>query len=138
VIFLDGDIVRSILGEFSTHSREDRLRLAFIYARLCKNLSSQKVIVVIATVALFAEIHEWNRINLENYFEVFLDVPLDELRRRDPKGIYLGFEKGEISNVAGLDLEVDFPKSPHLHIKFEDGLSSTEAAEIIMGRIIAF
>jgi adenylylsulfate kinase-like enzyme len=135
VIFLDGDQLRSILGEFSTHSREDRLRLAFVYARLCKNLSSQKVMVVIATVALFAEIHEWNRINLENYLEVFLDVPIDELRRRDPKGIYQRFEKGLVSNVAGLDLEVDFPKSPHVHFKFEDGLNPKAMVEIIMNRI---
>ena len=137
VIFLDGDVLRSILGEITTHTREDRLRLAFIYSRLCKQLSSQKILVVIATVALFAEIHMWNRINLENYLEVYLDVPLDELRRRDPKGIYQKFEKGEATNVAGLDLQVDFPKSPHLHFKFEDGLNPMEMAEVIMHRVMA-
>ena len=132
VIFLDGDVLRSILGEITTHSREDRLRLAFIYARLCENLSSQKIFVVIATVALFAEIHKWNRNNLENYLEIYLDVPLHELRRRDPKGIYQRFDKGEATNVAGLDLEVDFPNSPHLHFKFEDGLNPMEMVEAIM------
>ena len=132
VIFLDGDVLRSILGEITTHTREDRLRLAFIYSRLCKQLSSQKILVVIATVALFAEIHMWNRINLENYLEVYLDVPLDELRRRDPKGIYQRFDKGEATNVAGLDLEVDFPDSSHLHFKFEDGLNPMEMVEAIM------
>jgi len=135
VIFLDGDSLREILGEFSTYSREDRLRLAFIYSRLCKSLASQNTNVVISTVALFHEIHGWNRENFPNFLEVFLDVPLEELRRRDPKRIYERFEKGEITNVAGLDLKVDFPSRPHLHFRFEDGLSSSEMVDIILNQV---
>ena len=134
VIFLDGDSLREILGEFSTHSREDRLRLAFIYSRLCKSLASQDINVVISTVALFHEIHDWNRVNFLDFIEIFLDVPLEELRRRDPKGIYDRFDKGEITNVAGLDLKVDFPSRPHLHFRFEDGLSSIEMVDVIMNQ----
>ncbi len=134
VIFLDGDSLREILGEFSTHSREDRLRLAFIYSRLCKSLASQDINVVISTVALFHEIHDWNRVNFLDFIEIFLDVPLEELRRRDPKGIYDRFDKGEITNVAGLDLKVDFPSRPHLHFRFEDGLSSIEMVDVILNQ----
>ena len=134
VVFLDGDSLREILGEFSTHSKEDRLRLAFVYSRLCKSLASQNINVVIATVALFHEIHDWNRVEIPNFLEIFLDVPLEELRRRDPKGIYKRFEKGEITNVAGLDLKVDFPHRPHFHFRFEDGLSSSEMVDIILNQ----
>lgn len=135
VIFLDGDSLREILGESSTHSREDRLRLAFIYSRLCKSLASQDINVVISTVALFHEIHDWNRVNFLDFIEIFLDVPLEELRRRDPKGIYDRFDKGEITNVAGLDLKVDFPSRPHLHFRFEDGLSSIEMVDVILNQV---
>ena len=132
VVFLDGDSLRKALGELSTHGREDRLRLASTYSRFCKYLADQNILVVIATVALFSEIHSWNRNNLSNYLEVFLDVPLDELKRRDPKGLYKKFQTGQLKNMAGLDLDVDFPNSPHLHFKHEQRLSPSEMAEIII------
>ena len=72
VVFLDGDNLRTILGEDSTHTRDDRLRLAFIYSRLCRSIAAQNVHVVISTVALFREIHVWNRENFDNLIEVFL------------------------------------------------------------------
>jgi cytidine diphosphoramidate kinase len=49
---------------------------------------------------------------LQGYFEAYLRVPLEELRRRDPKGIYRRFDAGEINNVAGLDLHIDEPEAP--------------------------
>ena len=123
VVMLDGDELREALGTTSNHSREARLGLAFKYARLAKMIASQGVKVVVGTVALFKEVHDWNRVNHPNYFEVYLKVPIEELRRRDPKGIYRRFDLGEINNVAGLDLEVDEPLNPDLIIDFEPGLS---------------
>jgi cytidine diphosphoramidate kinase len=132
VIFLDGDEIRQVLGEFTTHTREDRVRLASTYSKLCKYLADQNTTVVIATVALFKEVHSWNRANITKYVEVYLDVPLEELKRRDPKGIYKKFQNGELINVAGLDMRVDFPNSPHLHFKYEQCLSPIEMSEIII------
>ena len=82
------------------------------YAQLCRVLAKQDLTVVIATISLFKEIHSWNRTYLPNYFEIYLDVPLDELRRRDPKAIYQRFDYGEIKNVAGLDVDIDKPQNP--------------------------
>ncbi len=131
-ILLDGDDLRSVLGvPSSDFSREERLRLAFVYANLCKYLASQGVIVVIATIALFKEIHEWNEENLPNYCEVFLDVPLSVLADRDPKGLYEKFRRGEIRNVAGLDFEVDFPSNPDFVIGVEDKNRQETIREII-------
>ena len=135
VVFLDGDNLRTILGEDSTHTRDDRLRLAFIYSRLCRSIAAQNVHVVISTVALFREIHVWNRENFDNLIEVFLDVPIEELRRRDPKQIYKRFDEGNLNNVAGLDLKVDYPTNAHLHFRFEDGLSINAMVEIILTRM---
>jgi adenylylsulfate kinase len=132
VIFLDGDNLRFVLGELATHSREDRVRLAYTYARLCQMLCEQGVVVVIATVALFSEIHAWNRENLLGYFEIFLDVPISELRNRDPKGIYKQFDQGKIKNVAGLDLKVDFPSNPDLHFIFDPEIEVHEMAQTVL------
>ena len=110
----------------------ERKKIALTYSKLSRMMSLQGVTVVIATIALFKEIHTWNRKNIPGYIEVFLDVPLTELFKRDPKGIYKRAKSGKLKNVAGLDLEVDFPESPDLHFKFSEGKSSEELKEIIL------
>jgi cytidine diphosphoramidate kinase len=90
------------------------------YSRLCQLLSNQGFDVVIAVIGLFKEIHIWNRENISNYIEIFIDTPLDELKRRDPKGLYKMCGSGKIKNVAGMDLRIDFPVNPNIHIKWSD------------------
>jgi len=123
VVLLDGDELREIFRSSESieknHSRDARLSLAFSYSKLTKNIANQGINVVIATISMFHEVHEWNRKHLPGYFEVFISVPINELRRRDPKGIYKRFDAGEISNVAGLDLEVDVPSNPHYILRYE-------------------
>lgn len=131
VVFLDGDELRDVFGvaQFNqdNHLREKRIELAMQYSKICKLLASQGLIVVIATISLFHEVHKWNRSHIPGYIEVYLKVPLDELRRRDPKNIYKKYADGEISNVAGLDLHVDVPKNPDqvVEFKLEDCNAST-------------
>jgi adenylylsulfate kinase len=131
-IFLDGDDLRSVLGISGTDfSREERLRLAFIYADLCRYIASQGAVVVIATIALFKEIHNWNRTNLPNYLEVFIDIPLEVLEERDSKGLYESYRKGKIQHVAGLDFEVDFPTNPDVMVGVEVPNHQATASKIV-------
>ena len=66
------------------------------------------------------EIHKWNRENITNYSEIFIDTPLSELRKRDPKNIYRDAELGVVKNVAGIDLKIDIPSNPDIHLKWSD------------------
>lgn len=104
VLFLDGDELREIFGTSANNSqsytRQDRLTLALRYAALCRLLAEQHVHVVIATISLFREVHEWNRNNLKNYFQVYLKVPLEELARRDPKKIYSRYHAGDLEKAT--------------------------------------
>lgn len=119
MVKLDGDEIRAVVGAVSSHTRDDRMALAMRYSRLCKLLADQGFDVAIATISLFSEVHSWNRKNLPGYREIFLDVPLSELRKRDTKGIYSRAERNEIKDVAGLDLTVDFPENPHVRLLFD-------------------
>lgn len=136
VVLLDGDELRDVFGAVTAnetnHGREGRLALAMQYAHLCRLIASQGLTVVIATISLFREVHDWNRANLPGYFEVYLKVPVDELRRRDPKGIYRRFDAGELANVAGLDLSVDEPESADWVAAFESGQTATLLADKFM------
>ena len=140
VVLLDGDELRSVFDAVANnednHSRRGRLELALQYGRLCQLLSRQGIMVVIATISLFREVHEWNRKNLANYFEVFLDVPVEELRKRDPKGIYRQFEAGLLRNVAGLDLDVDKPTDSDWAVEFNAHRNVNELSDELVKKLI--
>ena len=134
VVLLDGDLMREAMGSSDGHDRAGRLSLAYKYAGLAKMIAIQDVTVVVSAVALFKEIHVWNRNNLPGYFEVFIKVNLNELRKRDPKGIYARYDKGQIKNVAGLDLDVDEPQKPDLLIEYASGQTPEKTVEKLWHR----
>ena len=121
-VLLDGDVLRNICKEVSSkeqsYSRNSRINLGLKYGLLCKTLSNQGFIVIIATIAMFDKIYAWNRQNLKNYLEIYLKVPLDELYMRDNKKIYQRYENGVLNNVAGLDLTIDEPISSDIVFDF--------------------
>lgn len=131
-LLLDGDELRATLNAATLLASNERIALAFCYARLCRLLAAQGVDVVIATISLFREAHAWNRENIPGYVEILLDVPLAELLRRDPKGLYARSRLGDALNVAGLDLAVQMPTSPDVVISFHPGQTADKAfAELL-------
>lgn len=140
VVTLDGDELREVFGAVAVnaqnHGREGRLALAMQYAHLCRVIAVQGLTVVIATISLFREVHAWNRANLPGYFEVYLKVPMKELRRRDPKGIYRRFDAGELKYVAGLDLPIDEPEASDWIVEFDPEHSVAVLAENLLNRLM--
>lgn len=138
-IMLDGDELREVFGAVTSnaqnHGRDARLTLAMQYAHLCRVLADQGLVVVIATISLFKEVHGWNRNNLPGYFEVYLKTPLEELRRRDPKGIYRRFDSGELTNVAGLDLSIDEPDEANWVVEFDPNRSVEILADELIHKL---
>lgn len=132
VVMLDGDELRQVFGAVAAnsqnHGRDGRLALAMQYAHLCRVIAAQGLTVVIATISLFREVHTWNRANLPGYFEVYLKVPVEELRRRDPKGLYRRFDAGELTHVVGLDLPIDEPEAADWIVEFDPERTVTALA----------
>ena len=119
-ILIDGDVMRNIISvnkNNESFTNESRKEMAFKYSQISSELASQGFCVITSVIGMFEDIYTWNRKNLPGYFEVFLDIPLQILKKRDNKGIYKKFAMGKIQNVAGLDLEVQKPAKPNLHIK---------------------
>lgn len=112
---LDGDDLRwAVSDPRCGHDRDSRIVNAYRISRLAKVLAEQDVSVIVSTMSLFHEVHRWNRRNLPCYFEVFLRVGLDTVRRRDPKGLYGKAEKGLMDNVGGVGIDVEEPLDPDL------------------------
>lgn len=116
-VLIDGDVVREMFGNDLDYSMEGRRRNADRICRLCKLLDGQGIHVVCAILSLFPESREWNRQNLPDYYEVYIDTPIDDLKKRDSKGLYGRFARGEIRDVAGLDIDFPVPDNAHLVIQ---------------------
>lgn len=116
-VFLDGDIFREVLGNDLGHTPKDRLENAKRIHKMCKFLISQDINVVCATMSLYKEIHDLNRKEIEEYFEVFIECTIEELIKRDQKELYSKALKGERDDVVGVNLPYDKPYNCELTIE---------------------
>jgi len=132
VILLDGDALRTAIAEDLAHSLGDRRRSAMRNARLCRLLAGQGIDVVCATISLFHDVQRWSRENIPGYREIYLRVPIEELRRRDGKGIYAGAQRGEMRDVVGLDVPAETPEAPDLILDNYGPLDVAGAVERIL------
>ena len=113
--------MKKLVGDSLGYTKEDRKKRAYYYSNLCKTLTDQGISVVICTIAMYDEVREWNRNNIEKYIEVFLKVKKETLIKRDRKGLYSARALGKVNNVVGIDQDVEFPKNPDIIIE-NDGL----------------
>jgi cytidine diphosphoramidate kinase len=132
VVFLDGDVLRSVFGILHGHSVNDRKKLAQSYSNLCKMLTDQGMDVVCATMSLFREVHEFNRSSIENYYEIFIECEMQELISRDQKEIYSRALKGDLENVIGINMPYDRPEKCDLVIDNTDKNNIQEKVQQIL------
>jgi bifunctional enzyme CysN/CysC len=69
------------------------------------------------------------------FTEIFVDTPLAEAEKRDPKGLYAKARKGEIVNFTGIDSPYEEPESPEIRIDTTK-VSAEEAADSIVERLL--
>lgn len=132
VILLDGDILKTIVEDTVGYTEEERRKRAIKYAKLCKVLTDQGMIVICCTIAMYDEVREWNRKNNKGYVEVFLNVPMEVLRMRDQKGLYSKYDSGELANLAGVDAKVELPQTPDIEIVNDGSISISECVKRIL------
>lgn len=65
------------------------------------------------------------------FIEVFVDTPLDECERRDPKGLYAKARAGEITGFTGVDDPYEAPVSPELRLTPGDGSADEQASALL-------
>ena len=135
-IFLDGDILREVIAEDLGHSTDSRRKSAMRNARLCRMLSAQGEDVVCPTISLFHEVQRWNRENIPGYCEIYLRVPMQELRRRDVKGIYAAASRGDMRDVVGLDVPAELPETPDLMLDNHGDLDPNRAVDRIWSECV--
>lgn len=131
-VFLDGDTMRKVFGDDLGYTKEDRIKCAMRYSRLCAMLSEQELNVICCTISMFDCVRDWNRENIKNYKEIYVKVSMETLVRRDQKGLYSGTTAEKAKEVAGVHVEVEEPKNPDLVLQNDGDKTPEELAEDIL------
>ena len=118
---LDGDLLRTGLSKnlgFSAEDRSENLRRA---AELAIHLADAGVVVIAALISPFrsdrAMAAERAKERNVPFAEVFINAPLAECARRDPKHLYKKARAGQIAQVTGITSPYEAPMAPDLEIR---------------------
>lgn len=125
-VFLDGDIIRDIMGNDLGHTNEDREKNGWRICKLCKHLDAQNIHVVACILSNFQGQRDWNRGNFSEYKEVYIDVPMDVLVERNQKGLYSDALAGKVKNVVGVDIPFNKPLNPDVVIDNSENINDFE------------
>ena len=115
-IIIDGDIIRNIFKNDLGHTKKDRKINAMRISKLVEFLSNNGLNIIVPVLSLFPEWLKWNRKNIKNYYEIFIDVPLDNLIKKNSKKVYKKNKKLN-KNVVGVDIKFPKPKNSDLILK---------------------
>ena len=125
---LDGDNVRHGLNKDLGFTDADRVENIRRLAEVSKLMVDAGLIVLVSFISPFRSERRLARDLLQQgeFFEVFVDTPLEEAEKRDPKGLYKKARRGELQNFTGIDSPYEAPEHPEIHLR--TALSSPEAA----------
>lgn len=70
------------------------------------------------------------------FLEVFVDIPVAEAEKRDPKGLYKKARAGEIKDFTGISAPYEAPEHPEIHIR-SDQTSVEDSVAIIVKELVA-
>lgn len=129
---LDGDNVRHGLNRDLGFTDADRVENIRRVAEVAKLMADAGLIVIVSFISPFRSERRAAREIMRpgEFVEVFVDTPLEECIRRDPKGLYARALNGEIPNFTGISSPYEEPEAPEVHLRTL-GRSPEEMAESI-------
>ncbi len=137
VLLVDGDVVREVFGNDLGYSEDDRRKNMARMARLCRYIDAEGSHAVAALVAPFQETRDWCRQHIPNYYEVFINAPLEHLISRDPKGHYKRALADE-AGLPGVNQIYERPVSPDLLINNDGAREGLLAHAAFLAGLIPF
>lgn len=115
-IVLDGDNVRHGLNRDLGFSEADRVENIRRVAEVAKLFVEAGLIVLVSFISPYRAERTLARERVEDgeFMEIFVDTPVAECRKRDPKGLYARADAGEIRNFTGIDAPYEAPEDPEI------------------------
>ena len=130
---LDGDVVRENLSKGLGFSKEDRdiniRRIGFVAELLTRN----GAFVLVAAISPYREVRDEVRARIGDFVEVYVECSIDELTRRDVKGLYARALTGEIKNFTGVSDPYEAPLHPEVVVSSETQTVGESVTDILAG-----
>lgn len=126
VEFIDGDVLRSELGNLFGYTRDERMKNSHVVRTLAKYLNKNGVNTINAIVGPYEEMRsEWRDYLGKSYIEVYVQCSLQECIKRDVKGYYKKANAGEMPNLNGANDIFEQPVNSDIIVNTEN--NSVEA-----------
>lgn len=116
---LDGDKIRAGLCSDLGFSPEDRTENIRRIGEVAKLFSDTGIITIVAFISPYRSDRDRVRSILKagEFIEVFVDCPIEECERRDPKGLYKKARTGEIPQFTGISAPYEPPSNAEIHLQ---------------------
>jgi bifunctional enzyme CysN/CysC len=132
---LDGDNLRHGLNSDLGFSAEDRAENVRRVGHVARLMADAGVVALVPLISPYRADRELVRAMHEEaglpFLEVFVDTPLEECERRDPKGLYAKARAGEITGFTGIDDPYEAPANPELVLRPVDGQAPAMAERVL-------
>ena len=132
---LDGDNVRHGLNKDLGFTDQDRVENIRRVSEVSKLMVDAGLLVLVSFISPFRSERRVAREMVEEgeFFEIFMDTPLEVCEDRDPKGLYKKARAGEIANFTGIDSDYEVPEMAELVLK-----SAEHDVEELADQVVAF
>jgi sulfate adenylyltransferase len=132
ITILDGDVVRTHLSKGLGFSPEDRdtniLRIGFVASEIVRHGG----VAICAAISPYrATRNEVRKMVGENFFETFVDTPIEVCESRDVKGMYARARRGQITGFTGVDDPYEEPQNPEIVLDTVNYSPAANARRII-------
>ena len=130
---LDGDNVRHGLNKDLGFTDTDRVENIRRVAEVSKLMIDAGLITLVSFISPFKSERQMARdlLSSDEFFEIFVNTPLEECEKRDPKGLYKKARAGELKNFTGIDSSYEKPENPDLILNTESSNAEELTDQII-------
>ena len=111
-IMISGDDLRRIF-KLQGYDYNDRRVILKKYNEFAKYITEQNINIILAVVGMVEESRKWNRINIENYVEIYIKSKIKNIIKLNKKKIYNKIKPGKL---IGIDIKPEYPKKPDITI----------------------
>lgn len=134
---LDGDNVRTGINNNLKFSEEDRKENIRRIAEISKLFMMGGVILINCFISPTKEIRDQAKeiVGPKDFFEIFVNTPLEVCEKRDEKGLYAKARAGLIKNFTGIDSPYENPENPDVEIRTTE-ISIDESVKRILDSLI--
>jgi bifunctional enzyme CysN/CysC len=130
---LDGDNVRHGLNRDLGFTEADRVENIRRIAEVAKLFVEAGLIVLVSFISPYRNERVLARESVEDgeFVEIFVDTPVEECSRRDPKGLYQKAYAGQLRNFTGVDAPYEEPLNPEIRLRTLEASPEELAAQVI-------